>query len=76
MKLNEPGYQEVVVVNTGDGVLTKVGSIGGGSGVIVDGEIFITFCCISVENYFYWYKESVALFQLGLPPVAGSAMVE
>lgn len=53
MKLNKPGYPKVVVVNTGDGVLTKVGSIGGGSGVIVGGEIFVTFCCISVEGYSY-----------------------
>ncbi len=45
--LNESGYPEVVVVNTGDGVLTKVGSVGDGSGVIVGGKIFVTFCCIS-----------------------------
>ncbi len=76
MKLNEPGYPVVVVVNTGDGALTKVGSIGGGSGVIVGGEIFVTFCCISVEGYSYWYKESAALFQFEVPPSGGSAMVE
>jgi hypothetical protein len=32
-QLNEPGYPEVVAVNTGEGVLTKVGGVGGGSGV-------------------------------------------
>jgi hypothetical protein len=51
--LNESGYPEVVVVNTGDGVLTKVGSVGDGSGVIVGGKIFVTFCCISAEGYSY-----------------------
>lgn len=33
-KLNEPGYPEVVAINTGEGVLTKVGSVRGGTGVI------------------------------------------
>jgi hypothetical protein len=32
-KLNEPGYPEVMALNTGSGVLTKVGGVGGGSGV-------------------------------------------
>ncbi len=32
-KLNEPGYPEVVAVNSGAGVLTKVGSVGGGVSV-------------------------------------------
>ncbi len=30
-KLNEPGYPSVVAVNSGDGVLTKVGGVRGGS---------------------------------------------
>jgi hypothetical protein len=51
--LNEPGYPEVVAANTGSGVLTKVDSVGGRVGVIIGGEIFITFCCISVEGYSY-----------------------
>jgi hypothetical protein len=31
--LNEPGYPEIVAVNTGVGVLTKVGSVRGESPV-------------------------------------------
>ena len=53
MKLNEPGYPEVVPVNTGSGVLTKADSARGRTGVILGGEIFVTFCCISVEGYSY-----------------------
>ena len=48
-----PGYPEVLAVNTGSGVLTKVGSIGGGSGVIVDGDV----SCIEVEVYPRAYDE-------------------
>ncbi len=48
MKLNEPGYPEVVVVNTGDGVLTKVGSVRGETCVTVDGDV----SCISLEVCF------------------------
>lgn len=33
-KLNEPGYPEVVAVNTGVGLLTKVGCVGSKATVI------------------------------------------
>ena len=38
MTLNEPGNPEVVAVNIGIAVLTKVGSMGGGSSVRVDNK--------------------------------------
>jgi hypothetical protein len=44
-KLNEPGYPEVAAVNTGAGVLTKVGSIGGGVGVVVGSSCHYLLLC-------------------------------
>jgi len=38
-KLNQPGYPEVVSVNTAIGVLTKVGGDGGETGVSIGEEI-------------------------------------
>lgn len=51
-----------------------VGGARGGVGVIVGGEIFMTVSCISVEGYFYWDEEFVAIFQYGLRADRASAI--